>query len=125
MLQRLFGLNGAGWAFPHCRYTTAHSHSGESIAIHSKMLTPVQAHSYLTRTLEYAYIGAYLGEGMPKIETNRAKIVKRLDREGWILARHGAEHDIYRHARGIVSVPRHRQLSPGVARSIAKAAGWL
>jgi predicted RNA binding protein YcfA (HicA-like mRNA interferase family) len=63
---------------------------------------------------------------MPAIETNRVKIVSRLTREGWELARHGGEHDVYRHKiRGVVSVPRHRRLSIGVARSIAKAAGWL
>lgn len=63
---------------------------------------------------------------MPVIETRRAKILKRLTEEGWTLARHGAEHDIYRHTeKGVVSVPRHRILSPGVARHIAKTAGWL
>ncbi|MGO8712147.1 MAG: type II toxin-antitoxin system HicA family toxin [Rhizomicrobium sp.] len=63
---------------------------------------------------------------MVKPETNRTRIVSRLLREGWELARHGSEHDIFRHSRkGVVSVPRHRELSPGVARSIAKIAGWL
>ncbi|MET0600311.1 MAG: type II toxin-antitoxin system HicA family toxin [Mesorhizobium sp.] len=63
---------------------------------------------------------------MGQIETNRARVVRRLGREGWFMARSGAEHDIYRHpSGGVVSVPRHRTLSPGVARSIAKAAGWL
>lgn len=62
---------------------------------------------------------------MPKAETNRARIVKRLEREGWMLARNGAEHDIYRRGRTVVAVPRHRELSPGVARAIAKTAGWL
>jgi len=58
-------------------------------------------------------------------ETSRSKVVARLVREGWELARHGANHDIYRHGtKGIVAVPRHRELSPGVARSIARAAGW-
>jgi predicted RNA binding protein YcfA (HicA-like mRNA interferase family) len=64
---------------------------------------------------------------MPAIETNRGRIVSRLIREGWVLIRHGGNHDVYRHARkqGAVIVPRHRALSPGVARSIAKAAGWI
>ncbi|MGH6872217.1 MAG: type II toxin-antitoxin system HicA family toxin [Rhizomicrobium sp.] len=63
---------------------------------------------------------------MPAVETNRAKIVSRLNREGWELARQSGPHDVFRHARkGVVVVPRHRVLSPGVARSIAKAAGWL
>jgi predicted RNA binding protein YcfA (HicA-like mRNA interferase family) len=64
---------------------------------------------------------------LPKAETNRAKVIKRLTEEGWSLARHGKEHDIYLNAasKAVVSVPRHRTLSPGVARSIGKAAGWL
>lgn len=60
------------------------------------------------------------------METNRNKIVSQLLREGWVLARHGGEHDVFRHSlKGVVIVPRHRMLSPGVARSIAKTAGWL
>lgn len=64
---------------------------------------------------------------MPKAETRRAKIVQRLEQEGWRLARAGKEHDIYLNAsrKGVISLPRHRTLSPGVARSIARIAGWL
>jgi predicted RNA binding protein YcfA (HicA-like mRNA interferase family) len=74
----------------------------------------------------YAHkLGASMNK--PAIETNRAKIAARLEREGWQL-RHGGSHDIYEHpdrrSRRIV-VPRHRTLSPGVARGIAKDAGWL
>ncbi|MCF1485565.1 MULTISPECIES: type II toxin-antitoxin system HicA family toxin [Rhizobium/Agrobacterium group] len=59
------------------------------------------------------------------METSTAKIVKRLLQDGWSLDRHGSAHDIYRHPdKGFVQVPRHRELSPGVARSIAKKAGW-
>ena len=63
---------------------------------------------------------------MPPAETNRAKVAARLGREGWELVRHGANHDVFRHAHksGVIVLPRHRVLSPGVARSIAKAAGW-
>jgi len=62
---------------------------------------------------------------MPKIETNRAKIVKRLESDGWVFVRNGGEHDIYRLGQVVVAVPRRRELSPGVARKIAKTAGWL
>lgn len=64
---------------------------------------------------------------MPKVETKRSKVVDRLTAEGWALVRNGAEHDLYRHPHkpGVISVPRHRELTPGVARSIAKTAGWL
>jgi mRNA interferase HicA len=60
------------------------------------------------------------------LETNSAKIRKRLEDEGWYLSRHGASHDIYRHdAKGLMAtIPRHKVVSPGVARQIAKLAGW-
>ena len=59
------------------------------------------------------------------METNRAKIVARLLREGWI-GRQGGSHDVFEHPekRGRIVVPRHRTVTIGVARSIAKAAGW-
>jgi predicted RNA binding protein YcfA (HicA-like mRNA interferase family) len=62
---------------------------------------------------------------MAKVETSRSKIVSRLELEGWALDRHGAGHDLYRHSvqPGVISMPRHRILTPGVARSIAKSAG--
>ena len=49
-----------------------------------------------------------------------------LEREGWYLDRHGSSHDIYRHPRikGIITLPRHPVLSIGMARSIARKAGW-
>jgi len=63
---------------------------------------------------------------MSAIETSRTKIVRRLESEGWVLQRSRGGHDIYKHpTRGAISVPRHRTLSPGVARSIAQAAGWI
>ncbi|WP_413786057.1 type II toxin-antitoxin system HicA family toxin [Agrobacterium sp. rho-13.3] len=59
------------------------------------------------------------------METHTAKIIRRLKDEGWTFDRHGAAHDIYRHPeKGVVQVPRHRNVSPGVAGSIAKKAGW-
>jgi predicted RNA binding protein YcfA (HicA-like mRNA interferase family) len=63
----------------------------------------------------------------PALETSRRRIVARLEREGWI-ERHGGEHDIYTNAARpgrIIAVPRHRTVSIGVARKIAKEAGWL
>ena len=60
------------------------------------------------------------------LETDTAKIVKRLLKEEWFLHRNGASHDIYRHSKnGMIQVPRHRVLSPGVTRNIAKSAGWF
>lgn len=63
---------------------------------------------------------------MPVVETNTRKIIARLEREGWS-AEHGKEHDIFRNPnfpRLRIVVPRHRSLSPGVARDIAHKAGW-
>jgi len=62
-----------------------------------------------------------------KAETNRRKVIQRLEHEGWVLTRTEGRHDVYTHgaARYTIPVPRHRTLSPGVARSIAKRAGWI
>jgi predicted RNA binding protein YcfA (HicA-like mRNA interferase family) len=63
---------------------------------------------------------------MASIETDTRRIVSRLEREGWVREA-GGKHDKFKHASkpGLIVVPRHRQQSPGVARSIAKAAGWI
>ena len=60
------------------------------------------------------------------IETDRRKLVARLEREGWV-GRHGGEHDVYKHPTqpGRIVIPRHRKISLGVARTIAKQAGWI
>lgn len=57
-------------------------------------------------------------------ETNTSKIKARLEREGWELAG-GTKHDKFRKpGKPAIMVPRHRTVTPGVARSIAVAAGW-
>jgi predicted RNA binding protein YcfA (HicA-like mRNA interferase family) len=59
-------------------------------------------------------------------ETNTRKIIARLEREGWQQT-HGGRHDKFDHpSRPEVTLilPRHREVSPGVARDIAKKAGW-
>jgi len=63
---------------------------------------------------------------MPGLETNRSKIVVRLERDGW-KGRSGGAHDVYKHPtrKGRIIVPRHRSLSIGVAREIAKVAEWM
>ena len=64
---------------------------------------------------------------MPSVESNTRKIVARLKREGWTNVG-GGSHDKFEHAARpgvLVIVPRHRELSPGTARSIAKSAGWI
>jgi predicted RNA binding protein YcfA (HicA-like mRNA interferase family) len=64
---------------------------------------------------------------MPSVETNTRKIISRLEREGWTNIGGGA-HDRFVHAEKpdlMIAVPRHKTLTPGTARSIAKAAGWI
>jgi hypothetical protein len=69
---------------------------------------------------------------MAMVETNTRKIVARLKVEGWIDVG-GSKHDKFEHANRpgvlipgvLIIVPRHKQLSPGVARSIARLAGWI
>ncbi len=61
---------------------------------------------------------------MAGIECDRAKIVIRLLEAGWV-SEGGTKHEKFAHPdkpRVKVIVPRHGTLSPGVARSIAKAA---
>lgn len=63
---------------------------------------------------------------MATIETNTRKIIARLERDGWVNAS-GTKHDKFSHPDKphAIIVPRHREQSMGVARSIAKAAGWI
>ncbi|HEY4942813.1 MAG TPA: type II toxin-antitoxin system HicA family toxin [Rhizomicrobium sp.] len=62
---------------------------------------------------------------MPIFETDRSKIAARLLRDGWVV-RHGGAHDVFKHPSrpGRIVLPRHRSISPGVARAVAKQAGW-
>jgi len=60
-------------------------------------------------------------------ETNTRKVTNRLKADGWVSVE-GGEHDKYEHPdrpEMLIVVPRHKELSPGVARSIAKRAGWI
>jgi len=58
-------------------------------------------------------------------ETNTSKIIARLEREGWENVG-GSKHTKFTKVgiRTVIMVPRHRTVSAGVAKSIAKAAGW-
>jgi predicted RNA binding protein YcfA (HicA-like mRNA interferase family) len=57
-------------------------------------------------------------------ETNTKKVIARLLREGWT-NRGGGSHDVfYKEGSARIVVPRHTTLTSGVARDIAKRAGW-
>jgi predicted RNA binding protein YcfA (HicA-like mRNA interferase family) len=93
-------------------------------ALDARCVAQIIAYFILTSIID-AHIFAHGRVTMLQPETNRNKVVTRLERDGWV-GRHGGDHDVYKHpARpGRIIVPRHRSLSPGVARAIAKAAGW-
>jgi len=59
------------------------------------------------------------------LETNTRGVINRLKAEGWVEVG-GSKHDKFEHPdrTETLIVPRHKELSPGVARSIAKLAGW-
>jgi predicted RNA binding protein YcfA (HicA-like mRNA interferase family) len=67
------------------------------------------------------------GEAMARVETNTRKIVDRLEKDGWTNVGGGSDDRFVHkeHPEMMIPVPRHRELSPGAARSIAKAAGWI
>jgi len=61
------------------------------------------------------------------IETSSRKVTNRLKADGWISIG-GGKHDKFEHPEWpgiLIILPRHKVLSPGVARSIAKQAGWI
>jgi predicted RNA binding protein YcfA (HicA-like mRNA interferase family) len=64
---------------------------------------------------------------MPSVEINTRKIISRLEREGWVNVGGGSHDRFVNPARPevMIPVPRHRELTPGTARSIAKAARWI
>jgi len=63
---------------------------------------------------------------MPQHETNTRKILARLEAEGWVNVG-GSKQGKFQNPAfpGVkIMVPRHREQSPGVAKSIAESAGW-
>ena len=54
------------------------------------------------------------------LETSTRKVINRLKAEGWVEVG-GSKHDKFEHPdrTETLIVPRHKELSPGVARSIA------
>ncbi len=62
------------------------------------------------------------------VETNSREIVRRLKREDWILESINGSHHKFKHPQTgeIVIVPHPKKDLPfGLARAIAKQAGWL
>lgn len=63
---------------------------------------------------------------MPEFEINTRKVIVRLKSDGWVEI-DGSKHSKFEHPSRaeMMVVPRHKELSPGVARSIAKLARWI
>jgi predicted RNA binding protein YcfA (HicA-like mRNA interferase family) len=57
-------------------------------------------------------------------ETNTARVIRRLEAEGWEDVGGTKHAKFVKAGHPSIMVPRHRTLTPGVAQSIAKAAGW-
>jgi predicted RNA binding protein YcfA (HicA-like mRNA interferase family) len=55
----------------------------------------------------------------------REDLVKRIERQGCVLIRHGAKHDWYRNLKTGVSqpIPRHREIKDHLAKHILKLLG--
>ncbi|MCL2680202.1 MAG: type II toxin-antitoxin system HicA family toxin [Coriobacteriia bacterium] len=53
----------------------------------------------------------------------RRDLVRLLERNGWTFERHGSKHDIYQKGNDLESVPRHRDISEGLAKRIIKRWG--
>lgn len=47
-------------------------------------------------------------------------LVKRLESAGFVLVRHGGNHDIYARGSDTEQVPRHKEINENLARHILK-----
>ena len=62
------------------------------------------------------------------VETNSREIVRRLKREGWVeVGVNGSHHKFRQTSSGAIVIVPHpkKDLPLGLARAIAKDAGWL
>lgn len=90
-------------------------------------MTPTNIAQHVAQAIDsdtyYAHIFAHT-RAVLQHETNTAKIIARLEREGWENVG-GTKHSKFRKTGyPPIMVPRHRTVTAGVAKSIAKAAGW-
>lgn len=50
-------------------------------------------------------------------------LIKRLEKAGFVLKRHGGDHDIYRRENDEEQVPRHREIDERLAKAILRRWG--
>lgn len=53
----------------------------------------------------------------------RRDLIKKLEKKGWWLLKHGANHDIYTNGTDIEPVPRHSEVKENLAKLIIKRRG--
>lgn len=53
----------------------------------------------------------------------RRDFIKKLEKNGWYLARHGSDHDIYTNGIHIEPVPRHAEVDERLAKAIIRRRG--
>ena len=47
-------------------------------------------------------------------------LIKLLEQNGWVLQRHGANHDVYTNGKAFETIPRHREIKENLAKAIIK-----
>jgi mRNA interferase HicA len=50
----------------------------------------------------------------------RKDLIKRLEKGGFVLVRHGGNHDIYQRGKDQEQIPRHSEINEFLAKSILK-----
>jgi predicted RNA binding protein YcfA (HicA-like mRNA interferase family) len=82
------------------------------------------AHRILTCGADACMYLHALRADLMQYETNTAKIIARLTKEGWKNVGGTKHTKMAKDGHRNIMVPRHRHVTPGVAKGIAKDAGW-
>lgn len=53
----------------------------------------------------------------------RRDLIKKLERNGWWLLRHGTNHDVYTNGEISETIPRHAEINERLAKEIIKRQG--
>ena len=53
----------------------------------------------------------------------RRDLIKKLEDAGFVLERHGSDHDIYKRGSDEEQIPRHREVNERLARAILRRWG--
>ena len=74
--------------------------------------------------LHYVYKVCIITE-RAKILMKQRELVKKLEGIGFVLERHGGNHDIYRRGVEIEKIPRHKEINERLARAILRKWGLM